>query len=107
MEHYRGCSHISSLDEKKKEATKRAKQAFSEVAKVIKRAKNEFDIKRKHKNSKGLFSSLQEINHRCLISASFWLLDDELGLLSIQNYIRLINGQITMKVYDHAQSHTE
>ena len=42
MEHYRGCSHLSSPDEKKKEATKRAKQAFSEVAKVLKKKKVPF-----------------------------------------------------------------
>ena len=42
MEHYRGCSHISSPDEKKKEATKRAKQAFGEVAKELKKKKVPF-----------------------------------------------------------------
>ena len=37
MEHYRHCSHISSADEKKKEATKRAELAFSVVAKELKK----------------------------------------------------------------------
>ena len=36
MEHYRGCRHKLSPADKKAEATKRAKQAFSEVTKQLK-----------------------------------------------------------------------
>jgi endonuclease V-like protein UPF0215 family len=36
MEHYRACNHKLSADEKKVEATKRAKHAFSEVTKELK-----------------------------------------------------------------------
>ena len=35
MEHYRACGHILSMSDKKVEAAKRAKRAFSEVAKVL------------------------------------------------------------------------
>ena len=36
MEHYRACSHILSLADKKVEATKRAMRAFNEVTKELK-----------------------------------------------------------------------
>ena len=35
MEHYRACSHKLSVGDKKVEATKRAKHAFSEVTKRL------------------------------------------------------------------------
>ena len=36
MEHFRACNHISSVTDKKAEATERAKHAFSEVTKALK-----------------------------------------------------------------------
>ena len=36
MEHYRACSHILSVADKKVEATKRAKHAFNELIKLSK-----------------------------------------------------------------------